>query len=204
MTRLDRSARGKRGYQDRKVNIREERQRFLIVCEGSKTEPNYFKEFRVLGLVIDIEGPALSPIQLVDEAHRLRQNKEKNYDQVWCVFDRDDWPVDNFNGALSKAQAQGIQVAYTNEAFELWYLLHFHYHDTAIGRETYKDRLTAHLGKAYVKNDKTIYGTLKTKIYDAIRNAERLLTQYNPPKPGVDNPSTTVHLLVQQLLRFAR
>jgi leucyl-tRNA synthetase len=34
--------------------------------------------------------------------------------------------------------------------------------------------------------------------------AERLLAQYSPPNPAADNPSTTVHKLVEQLNRFAR
>ena len=153
-------------------------------------------------MVIDVEGLGVSPIQLVDEAQRLRHKDD--YDQVWCVFDRDDWPIDKFNGAISKARQKGIKVAYTNEAFELWYLLHFNYHDTGIGREEYKSRLTSNLGKAYFKNDPTIYDELKSKINTAIRNAERLLTQCDLSKPGADNPSTTVHLLVKELLRFAR
>lgn len=202
MAQPDRSSKGRRGYKDRNVNSREERQIFLIVCEGSKTEPNYFKEFRTTELVIKIEGPALSPIQLVDEANRISQ--EGNYDQVWCVFDRDDWQIDKFNNAFSKARAKGIKVAYTNEAFELWYLLHFNYHDTAIGREAYKAKLTANLGETYEKNDSAMYSKLKTRMSTAIQNAKRLLAQYEPPDPAEDNPSTTVHLLVEQLLRFSR
>jgi hypothetical protein len=166
------------------------------------SSPNYFRGFRFPGLVIEIKGLAVSPVQLVDEANQLVQGKE--YDQVWCVFDRDDWPIDNFTGALSKARAKGIKVAYTNEAFELWYLLHFNYHDTAIGREKYKAKLTENLGKTYFKNDPTIYSTLKAKTDTAIHNAKRLFAQYEPPNPAEDNPSTTVHLLVEQLLRFSR
>lgn len=165
MARPDRSSKGRRGYKDRNVNSREERQRFLIVCEGSKTEPNYFKEFRTAKLVIKIEGPALTPIQLVDEANRI--SLEDNYDQVWCVFDRDDWPIDKFNNAFSKARAKRIKVAYTNEAFELWYLLHFNYHDTAIGREAYKAKLTANLVETYEKNDPAMYSKLKTRMNTA-------------------------------------
>jgi hypothetical protein len=199
---MTRSSKGKRGYNPREVATREIKQTFLIVCEGSKTEPNYFRGFRFPGLVIEIKGLAVSPVQLVAEANQLVQGKE--YDQVWCVFDRDDWPIDNFTGALSKARAKGIKVAYTNEAFELWYLLHFNYHDTAIGREKYKAKLTENLGKTYFKNDPTIYSTLKAKTDTAIHNAKRLFAQYEPPNPAEDNPSTTVHLLVEQLLRFSR
>jgi hypothetical protein len=32
-----------RSYSPRKLDIREVKQRFLIVCEGEKTEPYYFK-----------------------------------------------------------------------------------------------------------------------------------------------------------------
>ncbi len=42
----------KRNYMDRAVDVAEIRQRFLIVCEGKKTEPQYFEQFRFLGLVI--------------------------------------------------------------------------------------------------------------------------------------------------------
>ena len=190
-----------RGYSRRQVNVRETRQRFLIVCEGTKTEPNYFKKFRVPGKIyVAVEGLGLSPIQLVEEAQRLCQ--EDDYDQVWCVFDRDSWPMDNFNGALSKARDKKMMIAYSNEAFELWYLLHFNYHDTRIPRSEYAAKLSICFGKAYIKNSETTYGDLENRIDNAIRNAERLLDQYDVSNPATDNPSTTVHLLVQQLRRF--
>lgn len=70
------------------MGTREVRQRFLIVCEGQRTEPAYFSAFQVPGLVLEIKGVAESTRRLVEEAQRLSQ--EDNYDQVWCVFDRDD------------------------------------------------------------------------------------------------------------------
>jgi hypothetical protein len=36
----------------------------------------------------------------------------------------------------------------------------------------------------------------------ALTNAQRLLAQYDPPNPAADDPSTTVHELVEQLIRF--
>jgi hypothetical protein len=76
-----------RGYSARKVNTREVRQRFLIVCEGEKTEPNYFRSFRVPKDVIDIRGLGENPSKLVQRAKEL--NSQEDYDQIWCVFDRD-------------------------------------------------------------------------------------------------------------------
>lgn len=47
-----------------------------------------------------------------------------------------------------------------------------------------------------------MYQELLDKQQTAIKNAEKLLKNYEPPKPGKDNPSTTVHLLVQKLNEF--
>jgi len=60
------------------------------------------------------------------------------------------------------------------------------------------------LGHPYQKNSEIIFEELLARQADAIRNAKRLLAQYSPPNPAADNPSTTVHKLVEQLNRFAR
>jgi hypothetical protein len=62
--------------------------------------------------------------------------------------------------------------------------------------------LTKLLGYEYKKNSEKIYEELESRQSDAIRNARKLLEQYEPPNPERDNPSTTVHLLVEQLNRF--
>jgi hypothetical protein len=193
-----------RGYSPRKVDTREFKQRFLIVCEGSKTEPNYFRSFRVHKNVVevDVRGLGEDPSRLVRSATDLKNKDGDDYDQIWCVFDRDSWTLENFNNAISSATSQGFRVAYSNEAFELWYILHFEYLNTGIPRKDYIHKLSLLLGKKYQKNSKTIYDELLDKQPTAIRNAENLLTQYAPPDPANDNPSTTVHLLVQELNRF--
>lgn len=185
------------------VETREVIERFLIVCEGEETEPNYFRSFRVPKDVIDVRGLGKDPSQLVEAAIEIRDN-EGDYDQVWCVFDRDSWTKQNFNQAIKYAQNKDIKIAYSNEAFELWYLLHFDYRDTAMSRTKYRTALTKKLNKKYEKNSKTIYEDLETIQPQAIKNAEKLLEQYNPPNPADDNPSTTVHLLVEELNRFIR
>lgn len=184
----------------RPVNTREVRQTFLIVCEGEKTEPNYFRSFRVPKTVITVHGFGFNTVSLVEQAMELRRNNE--YDQVWCVFDRDAFPAQNFNLALQRAAQQGIRVAYSNEAFELWYLLHFHYYDTAMSRADYGDRLSTLLGNQYRKNRDDMYDRLLSRQVAAMQNAKRLFAQYHPVNPERDNPSTTVHLLVEELNRF--
>jgi hypothetical protein len=92
-------------------------------------------------------------------------------------------------------------VAYSNEAFELWYVLHFEFLNTGIPRDDYIKKMTKLLGKKYQKNSDTIYDELINKQATAIRNAEKLLASYNYSTPGQDNPSTTVHLLVKELIQ---
>ena len=201
------SRNGKSQYsrsRNKTVETREIKERFLIVCEGTKTEPNYFKSFPVPKDVIDVRGFGKNTISLVKEAVRIIKEEDNDYDQVWCVFDRDSFLVKNFNEAIKSAQDNDIEVAYSNEAFELWYLLHFDYRDTAMSRTQYKKLLTEKMNQKYEKNSDEMYEILAEKQPQAIRNAERLLKQYDPPDPANDNPSTTVHLLVQQLNRFVR
>lgn len=190
----------KRSYSARTVETRETYERFLIVCEGEKTEPNYFKSFRVPRDVIDVRGIGDNTIRIVEEAIRLKE--KDSYDQVWCVFDRDSFPSDRFNAAFILSEENDIKIAYSNEAFELWYLLHFNYYDSAISRKQYGDKLSELLGYKYEKNSNSIYDDLLDKQPDAIRNAKKLLLNYNPENPEKDNPSTKVHCLVIELNKF--
>ena len=183
---------------------------FLIVCEGEKTEPNYFRSFPVDTKVIklDIKGEGKNTKSLVEKAMELKSNAEYDEkDRFGCVFDRDKNPKNpndsqNFNSALTLAINNGIEIAYSNDAFELWYLLHFHFYNTGISRQDYQNMLTKLLGHEYQKNSETIYEELKDKQENAIKNAERLLKEYTCPNPETDNPSTTVHLLVEELNSF--
>lgn len=198
MSRIKATLRGK-SYVERSIDTKAVRKRFLIVCEGEKTERNYFRRFRVPGKIIDVKGIGFNTISLVKEALNLRVKAE--YDQVWCVFDRDSFPAQNFNAALNLAASKGIEVAYSNEAFELWYLLHFDYHHAGITRKAYIEILERKLGHTYEKNSEFMFDELESKIQIAIRNAQRLLENYVPRHPERDNPSTTIHLLVEELLK---
>jgi len=194
---------GKRRSSDRVVGRVEPIQTFLIVCEGKRTEPNYFRAFRVPANVqVQIIGEGYNTLSLVERAVVL--SAEQYYHQVWCVFDRDSFPVKSFNAALMLAKQHKFHVAYSNEAFELWYLLHFHYLESGIQRATYITRLERELHREYFKNDSRMYNDLLSRQPDAIRNARRLLAMNSHPDPARDNPSTTVHLLVEELNKFSQ
>lgn len=183
-------------------NRREIRERILIVCEGERTEPNYFRAFIPQGsfvFQVDVRGTGYNTIRLVKEARRVSKearNEGEPYDEVWCVMDRDQFPVEHYNTAIEIAKSRDFFVAYSNEAFELWYLLHFQYFDTGISRQQYIVKLSGHLNRPYRKNDCRMYSILLSSQSTALKNAETLYQKNNKP---TDNPSTAVFRLVKRL-----
>ena len=72
-------------------------ERILIVCEGKKTEKNYFDRLsRLLELRnIEVTHYNSAPISVVNGAISRKQEEENDFpfDEVWCVFDRDHHPT---------------------------------------------------------------------------------------------------------------
>lgn len=143
--------------------------KILIVCEGEKTEPAYFKKFPEQPEVfdaVDVKGTGNNTTFVVNKAIELRDKAEKNgepYIEAWAVFDKDDFPEENFERAIKLAAENRIKCAYSIECFELWYLLHFNYYDTRMHRTDYFDKLSQLLKQPYAKNSENMYELLKRK-----------------------------------------
>ncbi|WP_286920429.1 RloB family protein [Flavobacterium sp. UBA4197] len=187
---------------------------FLIVCEGKKTEPNYFKSFpRRFGKKvhnIELDGGGISTLKVVEKAIELRNKSKQKYDRVWAVFDRDSFRSTSFNSAILKAKANDIYCAWSNEAFELWYLFHFHNRITAMKREEYEkaieNAINAKLPRSsprfeYVKNHPGMYDLLKKFGNQdlAIRWAKDLSNKMVGENFAQYNPQTQVFKLVEEL-----
>ena len=193
----------------------------LIVCEGEKTEPNYFKSFSMMknssGFVYDIstDGGGISTLKVVEKAIELREKavaQGKPFDAVWAVFDRDSFKPDDFDNAIKKAEASGIGCAWSNEAFELWYVYHFDNRITPMSRTAYKGVITKRVRAkgyrkgnkdyTYKKNDTEMRKILSACGCDenlAIRNAEQQASTFNDRKYHDHNPCTMVFKLVRLL-----
>lgn len=187
----------------RKVNTRSLR-RVLIVCEGEKTEPNYFKCFPGNPLVFDdiaIQGTGFNTVSLIREAMRLKANADRNSEpfiEVWCVFDKDSFSAQEFTEAIQLAGSNGIKCAYSIEAFELWYILHYNYCDAALSRTQYKEKLSSSLKKTYVKNSPEMYALLEREQKTALMNAKKLFENQKHLPCHQQNPVTTVFRLVER------
>ena len=100
---------------------------------------------------------------------------------------------------------QYLNVTYSNESFELWFLLHFSLFVNPIARGNYARLLSKYLGIPYTKQSgfaKKLYQILKPLESKAIKNAETLMDGHNGMKPSEANPSTTVHKLVSSLNEY--
>ena len=96
----------------RKRNTKRKRKYFLIVCEGEKTEPNYFESLKkdlpkgvLTSCRIDIEGTGRNTLSLVEKSIKMKERLENetslSIDKIWVVFDRDSFESDNFNDAIN-------------------------------------------------------------------------------------------------------
>ena len=188
----------------RREKVRKPR-RILIVCEGEKTEPNYFRKFQANPEVhdsIDVRGTGYNTVSLINEAIRIKNEaiqKKEPYIEVWCVFDKDDFPIESFENAKKLAAKNQIKCAYSIESFELWYLLHFDLCEAALSRKQYIDKLSVLLKKPYKKNDDGMYSILRKKQSRAIQNARKLFFRQCSSPLKDQNPVTTVFELVEKL-----
>ena len=149
-----------------------------------------------------------SSLRLVKEAIAIRdieKRRSRNYDQCWVVFDKDDFSDSDFNAAIQMAQTNGFHVAYSNQAFEYWFLLHFNLYQGSIHRSRYGEMLSHLLGFRYGKtkgDSMKVFNVIYPKTRIAIGNAQKILESFDGSNPAKEESSTTVHQLVEQLLQF--
>ena len=140
----------------RTERTRKPKQSFLIVCEGVNTEPEYFKAFRLTSANVKAIGEGLGTTRLVEEAiivKDVERRKNHTYDQYWVVFDKDQSSDEDFNHAIKLAEKNSFRVAYSNQAFEYWFLLHFNLYQGKIPRARYEAMLSKVSGVMYSKKE---------------------------------------------------
>lgn len=120
----------------------------------------------------------------------------------------------DFNEAIRLAKDNRFRVAYSNDAFELWFVLHYQFLEAALDRAAYYNLLGNHWGMSYERDCKglqfcrAIYQRLlsdpNADQQAAIRHAERLFAQHAGYLPAVQNPCTTVFQLVVELNKYLK
>ena len=194
-----------------------EKPSILIVCEGENTEPSYFNQFRITSAKVKSVGEGYNTVSLVNRALALSQ--QGNYDQVWCVFDKDDFNDNDFNSAIQIAVANNFGVAYSNQSFEYWLILHFNNHQGGgMHRNNYNDKINEHLKPFKVTYDGNGTKLIEEDFFElldgiddktsrkraelAIDRAERNYNHFDHTNPAREESSTTVFRLVRELLKY--
>lgn len=102
---------------DRLKSKRQASANYLIVCEGKKTELNYFNGLKkkinekygnkvdVLIPNIDIKGTGMNTTSLVKYTQETVNHTNKVYGQVWVVFDKDDYSDEQFDSAIKNCES---------------------------------------------------------------------------------------------------
>ncbi len=191
---------------------RDQKPSYRIFCEGVNTEPLYFNQFPISNIG-HCKGYGQTKIPLVHTALKYKRENgitKKSKDQVWVVFDYDyngalqPAQKEEFNNAINKAEKHNIKWAVSNDAFELWYVLHYQHCNAQELRDWYNKRLEYHIGESYDKDRgtaKKMYDLLLPNQAKAIKRAILLTEQYDEKNKAYanKNPFTTVHSLVIEL-----
>ncbi|MEM7572309.1 MAG: RloB family protein [Bacteroidota bacterium] len=188
--------------------LRVNRSSFLIVCEG-ETEENYFKSFQAEWNSIKASSYKRSPYGLVETAIGLAT--EKSFEEIWAVFDLDYNPsqgpqqFDAFRAALKLAEDSGVRVAYSIDAFEIWFRLHYENITTPIARQQLYEDLSRRWAIDYSAEGKTsdIFSRLQEDPNASLGLAmerARVLFEKHIDTPFEERPSlSTVYILVHNL-----
>lgn len=191
-------------------------ERYLIVCEGTKTEPRYFQALvNAQGInsqrVKIAPNNGNTPDKIVGHALHLYEADYKNgdpFDAVYCVFDRDTHST--FEAAKAKIEAlkaekKPFNAITSTPCFEYWLLLHFEFTDkafTATGKTSAGDAvakaLKVHMPH-YAKGQLDIHAIVQSRAETALKHAKR--ARKNAEKTGSTNPTTDVDKLVETLMK---
>lgn len=201
----------------KEMNFRQET--WLIVTEGTETEPNYFEgvydflkkqypnqlniTFKIEGLGKNTQSLVRNVEQFFDYTAKLSRKSTIRYAKTFVVFDKDSFEHQQFDNAIFQSESKDYIPLWSNECIELWFLLHFELLQCDIGRENYKKKLSRYFGEKYVKTRTDIFNVIGSKGGDlrlAIVNSQELYkNSCEICSPSQRTPCTTMHRFFEEL-----
>lgn len=191
----------------RRGAFREPNRLYLLVSEGTVTEPSYFdgmvQHERIHGVSVRTYGAGADPFGVVDYAIRLmaenrkqvRAGRAAKFDEVWVLFDVDEIKAGRIAAAKAKAKANGIKVAVSNPCFEVWLLLHHSDHNASITTTQVQRKLL----KIDPRYDKRVDYRQFAEYREAATTRAEALDRSHDREKTDGNPSTGVWQLVLRL-----
>ncbi len=208
-------------FSPRRALNKPRRKRVVIICEGARTETDYFRHlkrewkrrFKKVDEYVSIEivGPKAAggnePKNLIEHAIQTQRETESTRrmwekgSQIWCVFDVEaEGRRENLINSVNNAKRQHIQLAISNPCFELWLYLHFQYCETAFPDGRSMMRALLECWPEYEKNAGE-FSALDELRGEAVRNADRLRKEVckTLPSDPVPRPYTDVDILIAHI-----
>ena len=193
---------------------REPKRKFILFCEGEKTEIEYFEAIRRVcsstliavgthggvGVPYTIAEKAVERAKALGLAPKSRRKKDsyEERDQVWAIFDRDEHP--RFKEAVMKCEEQNIGVGRSNPCFELWLILHEQDYDKPNDRHAMQKALAKLRPEYKLNGAKTPdCADLVKRVEEAEQRGERGLQNRESGGDPYGNPSTTVGRLTRAI-----
>ncbi len=210
-----------KGPSRRKIKSRYSGDTVLIVCEGTQTEPNYLMELKeylkmdqaALDILPSSGSAPSSVVKYAKEAIKKACDKGNPYAKVYCVIDKDTHlsyssaltDAKNFHESSRKNLCNTVLCIIPSvPCFEYWILMHYAKSTAVFGTGTLspcKHLINSALRTyitGYQKADRTFSREIiQEKLSTARQNSA--ITLKNAKKAGTDDPSTTMHLLVDEL-----
>ncbi len=188
----------------------------MIVSEGIKTEPIYIKGFvnkineryknfspkphiSVYGTGRNTKGL----IRFVDKM--IADGPWAHYKKFWLMYDKDDFPLDNFDNTQFEAEARKeplMSVAWSNESIELWFLLYFEDYRANNGRKQYIEKLNKYFDYSKTREDLCDVLAEKGSLEDAKKRAGKMYQEFLDAKTTSMSamvPATRVYELIEEL-----
>ena len=187
------------------------KKKIILFAEGKNTETTYFKQFKNERIKLVTVGTGKSTLKLVDEAITLLCSKynRMRFDEKWVVFDKDD--NTDFEEAIQFAKKSGFKVAYSNQAIEYWFLLHFNDHQGGgLHRNSYSKQINGYIKHYGAKYDDTKVVSAKffdiMLAYDSQTGKRRIQLAfdratkiYKKKQNKTEESITTIHHLIQSI-----
>ncbi len=191
---------------------RVEKKSVLIALEDTKSSKYYFEELLkdkgLKGRVVFAEHIGTNPKKVLKAIEKYKdKNKIDNFEKEWIVIDKDSYSKNEINSVFQSAYSKGICVAFSNESYELWVLLHFE----KLTKWTSRKELNSKLKKIfedrfhieYTKSSRDIYRYIISFQKEAIKNAKSLVEMHKQNSKLKEycecNPLTTIFELVEYL-----
>ncbi len=197
-------------------------ERVLIVCEGSRTEPLYFRElrahYRLHAANVEVRPSeyGTSPLQVVEYAQALFERgdpharlKPSAFDRVYAVFDRDEHAsyhdalklAESLDGRLHSDEKRAVRFEAVASVpnFELWLLLHFEDVRTPLHRDEVIARLRQYLPD-YEKGTGGHFNATRHHLPKAVERARWLAERHN--RNEGNEPCTDIAPLIDWLCKL--